>query len=281
MSDSEGTTVTLTFAECVENHVGHEQLGTKIDKGPSVADLYLIRDAMAEWVAQKGIPAKLQFEIVDLGALCPESGVEAAVLVIRGLNAHTEQAAAMLRGLQWDTQMWSKYKKAVCEKKARYNLCFTDVSRPPNLQEKQGRLYAFSDPAMPRFMTALRAFFTETLRIDGQPYTGVPLYAEGNYYYNGKSYIGLHGDKERRLVLAYRVGEGRPLLFWWFEPGPGHAVPCRRNGEPVTQTIVLNDGDGYVMSANAIGGEYGRNVYHLRHAAGDIEVLRKTQNHKP
>ncbi len=44
------------------------------------------------------------------------------------------------------------------------------------------------------------------------------LYAEGNYYYDTKkTYIGFHGDSERKIVIAIRLGtEMMPIHYQWF-----------------------------------------------------------------
>jgi hypothetical protein len=268
-------TATLTFAECVENHVGHQQIGTKVDRGPSVQDLHLTREAIAVWFAERSL-AIPEMEIVDLGALYPEARKEAAVLVIRDLRAHSAKGAEELLALDWDKSVWNKYTKSVGPKHARWNLCFTDVEQEPDYEAKKGRILRFDK--CPEFMSRLRRLFSECLHVDGVRYSGPPLYTEGNYYYDRDAYIGWHGDTERKIVAGYRVGYARPLHFWWFERP---ACPAYRNGLPVGHTFDLRDGDGYIMSEEAVGGDFMRATPHLRHAAGSMDVIRKTQKYSP
>jgi hypothetical protein len=268
-------TVTLTFAECVENHVGHQQIGTKAERGPSVRDLHLTREAIAAWFADRNV-AVPDMEIIDLGAMYPEVGKEAAILVIKKLRAHNEEGERQLLSMPWDKHVWNRYTKAVGLKHARWNLCFTDIEQEPNYEAKMGRICRFDQ--CPEFMERLRRLYSECLHVGGVRYAGPPLYAEGNYYYDRDAYIGWHGDTERRIVAGYRVGYGRPLHFWWFEKS---GAPAYRDGAPIGYTLDLMDGDGYIMSGEAVGGDFMKKIPHLRHAAGSMDILRKTQKYTP
>lgn len=262
--------ITLTFAECVENHVGNQQTGRRAERAPSLQDLILTRDAMARWLQSRGAPLP-RFELLDLGCLCPEAQVPAGVLVIRGLKAHTPAEGAALAGVAWDDKYLDQRRKAVLNKHARTNLCIADHPQEPAYEEGRGRIYTFAQ--LPPFVGGLREFFTDTLHVAGVPGRQNPelppagLFAEGNNYYDPhKCYIGWHGDTERSLVLGYRVGGPFPLHFKWFS-GPGS--PAVRDGHLVGTTIELNDGDAYVMSEAAVGKNWRCKGYHLRHAAGE------------
>jgi hypothetical protein len=97
------------------------------------------------------------------------------------------------------------------------------------------------------------------------------LVAEGNRYYDpANCYIGFHGDKERNVVIAVRLGESMPIHFQQYIGGE---VIGKRT------SIDLHHGDIYVMSERAVGKNWlKRNVITYRHAAGLLDVLyRKTK----
>jgi len=90
---------------------------------------------------------------------------------------------------------------------------------------------------------------------------GKNLKAEGNKYYNVKNTgIGFHGDSERKIVAACRLGEKISLHYNWF-----------LRGESVGKRIKidLNHGDMYIMSEKATGNDWKKKkTLTLRHAAG-------------
>ncbi len=92
------------------------------------------------------------------------------------------------------------------------------------------------------------------------------LVAEGNYYYDAKKCgIGFHGDSERRIVIAVRLGCTLPLHYHWFY-----------NSKAVGKRIKLkiNHGDIYFMSQKAVGTDWKKKkVLTLRHAAGAKKYL--------
>ena len=68
----------------------------------------------------------------------------------------------------------------------------------------------------------------------------VDIKAEGNYYYDiNHCGIGMHGDSERKIVVAARVGETIPLCYQWYHMG-----------NPVSEKVFLSIGHGdiYAMS---------------------------------
>ena len=93
------------------------------------------------------------------------------------------------------------------------------------------------------------------------------LYCEGNQYYDLEECgIGFHGDSERRIVIAARLGnESMPLHYQWFQK----SLPI---GERIK--IMLNPGDVYLMSEKAVGTDWMKKlVPTLRHAAGAHKFL--------
>jgi len=248
-------TYTITFGECAENHVGMQQLGKAGAAGLELADLV---GAMKKFEA-----AGYACELVDLGELSSEPGLPAAyVLIVRG------GVSGLLGGrpaaeLEAEHGALDHDKKAfmygrVVNKKARHNLCFADKGQMPDYEAGEGRVVAFN--AVP---------LTSAIRATLPDYFGAKatkLYAEGNYYYNvAKCGIGFHGDAERRIVIAARLGAAMPLHFQWY-----------RAGEPLGKRIklVLEGGDLYAMSSKAVGSDWRKNtIATLRHAAGAAKYL--------
>ncbi len=139
--NSKKSTITLTFGDMAENHVGMEKLGSMVDKGQGfqVAELEKIQKDLAK----KGIKSELH----RLNSK-PEHA-EAAILVVKnfvdyllkdeGLNKeHMFQEQAAL-----DVDKKAFMKGRVVNKHARWNLCFDDKARAPNYEGKMGRIVAF------------------------------------------------------------------------------------------------------------------------------------------
>ncbi|SRR6266496_4719818 len=87
------------------------------------------------------------------------------------------------------------------------------------------------------------------------------LVAEGNLYYNiNYNGIGYHGDSERKIVIAIRLGNSFPLRYQWY-----------LLGDPIGNyvDIYLNAGDIYIMSEKSVGSDWKtKKIPTLRHAAG-------------
>jgi hypothetical protein len=265
-------TVTLTFAECVENHIGNEQIGTKMSTGPSTKDLYDTVSNMKSMYPSLRIDAT----VVELSKPYPNIGLDASVLLIKNLRAHDHADVQAMFQANWDSKYYDTRRSTVLNKNARHNLCFTDANQEPDYETGRGRTYAFS--RCPTFMSNLRSFFSNTLMVDGRPYMtqsgGKPLFAEGNLYYDhSKTYIGWHGDVERSIVVGYRMGATFPLHFMLFGPDQ-QPVPGSLH------TFHMSDSDAYIMSHDATGYNWRKHAYAYRHSAGHSEVLNKTQKHQ-
>lgn len=243
-------TITLTFGDCAENHVGMQKLGKVADKGFS-------KDVLVQ--SQKFFESKgIKCELIALHEYAPEKVEEAWLLVARnGVNVFAEAKSLMseMKGLDWDKKAKSRGK--VVNKHARHNLCFADTAQEPDYEKGHGRVVAFSTAAeLAKVRTGLGNMLGDA---------GTNLLAEGNYYYDTKKcYIGWHGDAERRKVVAARLGAPMPIAFHWH-------YQCKPVGRLFKTT--LNDGDLYIMSEKAVGTDWRRRVvYTLRHAAGDVGI---------
>ncbi len=249
-------TTTITFSERVENHVGMETKGELAPEGLTLAELEAAR---AQFTAM-GYQCTL-IDLVEEGKVAhlqpaPEP---AYVLVVHGgVAALLDEDASvdMLKGehdaLVPDRRFYNQRTGTVCNKHARWNLCYTDESQEPAYEEGRGRVVAFSQiPITAGARAKLPQFF-------GPKAEG--LFAEGNFYYNATCGIGPHGDAERRIVIAFRLGAAMYLDYHWYQRHRpvGNTIPIR-----------LHHGDLYAMSAKAVGTDWRKSVIPtLRHAAG-------------
>lgn len=254
------STITLTFCECAENHVGMEKIGTVADTGYSIETLQKTSKYLDTF--------KIQNRLITIPSPFHDSIVtEAAILLIpmeRMTSSSIDEVYETLESLEdyWDKKaLIGRGAGAIVKNKhARWNLIFADFDQEPNYEDGQGTVINFSTV---REIKKLKDFFESLMEEDA------PLYCEANYYYDlKKTYIGFHGDTERRKVIGVRFGQSMPLFFRWF-----------KDGHPIGPMYAFNlsHGDAYIMSDKAVGYDWKRrSIYTLRHAAGVENVLRKT-----
>lgn len=248
------STITITYGETVENHVGNQQIGNEVEDGISYDQLKIIKDGLK----LNGYKCKFH----DLGDLLKardkDNASKAGILVVKNfVNTFFKKDDAddklfeKLVDLNWDKKAFMKGR--VVNKKARYNLCFADFSQSPKYEEGKGRVYDFKD---------LKEL--QKIRKIVEKLSKVPVNAEGNYYFNkDECYIGFHGDSERKVVVGVRLGATFPLYYQWY-----------RDTEPVTEPYKINlkHGDLYIMSDKAVGHDWKkRKILTLRHSAGNLD----------
>lgn len=253
-------TYTLTFGDQAENHAGMQKIGDARETGLTGEEL---KDGQA-WFEARGC----KVEMIPLHeAVANEEGVSgvspAYVLIARkGLSAllgekgTTEAFFEEQKALQKDSKAFM-YGRVV-NKKARHNLCFGEQAQEADYEKGRGTVVAFSSVPL---LSHVRSMLP---RVFGKKTRG--LVAEGNYYYDPKKCgIGWHGDGERRIVVAVRLGASMPLHFHWF---------YRHKPVGKTMELMLNHGDVYAMSEVSVGTEWKKSsVYTLRHAAGAAKYL--------
>jgi len=251
MNTNMQSTITITFGDVAENHVGMQQIGNPISNGLNYDDLFNAKTLFEK----NGITC----ELIDLNI---EESKDAYVLIIRdGVNCMLQNK---IHNDLFNEQLALDYdKKAymygrIVNKKARYNLCFSDTNQEPDYNSGKGRVVAFDD-----------VIITKQIRDNLDKYFGDKargLVGEGNYYYDiNQCGIGFHGDTERRIVIAIRLGASLPLHYQWYY-----------KGNPVGNRIVLtlNGGDIYAMSEKATGNDWKKkNIHTLRHATGCTKYL--------
>jgi hypothetical protein len=230
---------TVTFCECAENHAGMQQIGSKSNSGISYQDCLNLAEQYSGRVIDLSFTGSPQACIVVFDNLLPKE-------LVQEFNQE-------LLSLQWDTKAFM-YGRVV-NKKARYNLCFSESSQEANFAQKQGTIVAFSQVPV---LSKVR----DTISGIHEKFTG--LNAEGNYYYDPeKCYIGYHGDTERRIVVGVRIGGDFPLMYRWYKRGKPTEHETR---------IQLPAGCVYIMSDLAVGWNWKHKSveWTLRHAAGNV-----------
>ena len=151
-------------------------------------------------------------------------------------------------------------RKKVLNKRARFNLCFGNIGQKSDFENKKGTIISYNDVPL-----------TKKIRDKLPKYLGDKandLPSEGNYYFNiNKCGIGFHGDAERKVVIAVRLGATIPLHYQWYTKN-------REIGKRIELNI--NHGDIYVMSEKATGYDWKKSsLVTLRHAAGADKFLKK------
>ena len=250
-------TITLTFGDCAENHRGMQAIGEMAKSGLGLKEL----QATKVWFEMHGKVC----ELVDLKELlpveCRETAEPAFVLIIRGgcdvLGASADELYKEQTALTWDSKAFM-YGRVV-NKKARHNLCYSDFSQVADYETGKGTVVPFLE--LPK-LAAVRKSIGE---ITGEKVE--KLQCEGNRYYDvKKTYIGFHGDTERRIVIAIRLGADFDIHYQWFQ-----------NSKPVGEffTATLHHGDVYYMSEKAVGFDWKKKTkFTLRHAAGPEKIVK-------
>lgn len=253
--------MTITFGDQAENHVGMQKIGNPVTTGFTLEELY----AAQRWFWSCGVDCTVYN--IGLGCLQPEDRTKATPAYIlvahQGLDAILgvqDGASDFYREhvpLEKDTK--AKMYGKVCNKTARWNLCFGDQAQEPNYEQGQGRIVAFSQ------MPLLNMVRERLPEIVGDK--ACNLVAEANYYYDpSKCGIGFHGDAERKVVIGIRVGQPMPFQFQWYN-----------NHKPVGERahLILGHGDVYMFSDKAVGHDWRCSSFlTLRHAAGAPKYLK-------
>jgi hypothetical protein len=251
MKAEENSTITITFGDAGENHVGMQQLGTKAKTGFSFDDLKRVHDMFKE---------DYTTEFIELEQFLPENlrndeTKTACVLVVRdGIQCFEldhDEVFASLKKLAWDSKFWSQKHGRVVNKNARHNCCFADFSQVADLESKRGTVHDFKEvPYLDKIRSDMSMILGDRVK---------SFIAEGNYYYNSKQCgIGYHSDAERKMVIACRFGKEMPLCFHWYQENSRVGTKC---------SINIKGGDFYIMSEVAVGSK-ARKIPTLRHSAG-------------
>ena len=263
--NKEKSTITLTFGDRAENHVGMEQIGKMIDAGEGFQTNELNE------IATRLKSIGMSCEVIELthGENNLSNASNASVLIVRGgvdsLYRHSncdekynaDELFSEQSTLNVDKQAFM-YGRVV-NKHARWNLCFDNISHDPDYSNGKGTVVSYpSVPLTYKLLSLFPAYFGEKAE---------DLKGEGNYYFDVNTCgIGFHGDSERRKVIAVRLGASLDLHYQWY-----------KNNERVGERIILplHHGDIYVMSEKAVGTDWKcRSKYTLRHATGCAKYVK-------
>jgi hypothetical protein len=262
----------LTFGDRCENHKDVQIIGEIADRGVSCEELRLLHEDLAS--------KNIKSELIDLVEILPteyrKKARETMTLVIRNglrdvFGIEPNDLFNEQKNLEWDKKclMGRGTNRKVKNKNARHNLCYSDFDQEPDYAAGKGRVVSFQK--LPLLEKAREGF--------GQLIpSGIlkNLQCEGNLYYDiKKTYIGFHGDAERKIVAAIRLGYSFPLFYQWH-------IGAKRVSERLK--IELNPGDIYIASQEAIGTDWltNRKDLTIRHAAGEkaIEIADKAEQKK-
>jgi hypothetical protein len=191
--------ITLTFGDCAENHVGMQKIGTQLDHGLSEEDMFTIRRNLRN----KYLVKSYLYRLNDLLSVDIDTDLAYILIIPNGLNLLfdnpnlADNLYNQLINTEWDTK--AKMRGKVVNKHARYNLCFGDTSQEADFEVGKGTIVNFRDiPDLENVRNKLSELFGPL---------ATNLAAEGNLYYDvDKCYIGYHGDSERKIVIAARLG---------------------------------------------------------------------------
>jgi len=210
-----------------------------------------------------------------------------------------------LNGTKMDCVKWSRRaapeSHGLQNKIARHNACFTDLQETvfdPDPGDVSNTAVRHKHPKNAtikftnfKFQGELAAFRLRFARILGPfGYKVHRQFAELNKYYDASCGIGWHGDVERGhgdragSVNCLKVGRAIPLCFGWYRnsrpvPGPsdlpvsGHFPMATKKGKgwqstTAVRSLLLGHGDLYMMSRKAVGHDWKKKDYALRHSAG-------------
>jgi len=250
------STITLTFGDQAENHVGMQKIGKLADSGFDYNDLV---QAKAKFEAI-GCECEL-IDLIDKHLAKKYNATSAYVLVIRDaidklLNEGADEMLKEQNGLVPDKKAFM-YGRVV-NKNARYNLCFDEKGQKADYDNGKGTIVSYDKvPLLSKLRDKLSDYLGDSAK---------GLTVEANYYYDvSKCGIGAHGDSERRRVIGLRLGATIPLHYHWFQ-----------DSQPIGKTIKFSfdHGDMYVMSEKATGFDWKlKTIPTLRHAAGAKKFL--------
>jgi hypothetical protein len=266
MSTKPKETITLTFGESAENHKGMQVLGSIASRGISTTEMAMVKTQFETLGFRCQLYDLAQIPLLGTTNLTPNTHntpslklAPAQLLVIK--RAITNSAALYEEQAQLPRDTKALMYGRVVNKKARHNLCFSDFDQTPDYPNGKGTVINFSKTP---HLAAIRASLPEITKL----LQLATLQCEANYYYDPcKTYIGWHGDSERRIVVGIRLGATFPLHYRWYH-----------KGAPISEVLSLSleDGDMYFMSDKATGNDWKSSSRPtLRHAAGDLKWIDK------
>lgn len=241
----------ITFGETAIYHVGGEEVGAIADSGFSVDELRAL---------QARVPGSRLVMVSDTLPLELRAENEAAVLHLPGSVLWFGADPTWLQGLlneqmalEYDKKYWDCRRQKTLNKQARYNTVFGEHDQAHSADYRKPTVHSFGKlPHLRRLRDSLPSLLGDKAR---------GLFAEGNHYYKPSSYIGFHGDAERKKVICLSLGSSHVLRYHWRLPGSSE-----HTFQPVD--IPVQHGDIYIMSEKATGFDWKkRSLTRVVHAA--------------
>ena len=274
-------TITLTFGEVAESHVGMQKIGKEADEGFSYKNLlktqkYFEKKGcktllvyLNDYLPEKEWDGISEREKDELEKAKTDPKFQAWVLIARngleyltgddGTNILTEMLL-----YKWDTMLYNQRRKMVQNKNARYNVNFDKDRQIEDFENGKGTTISWKEvPILKKLKGSLDKAFGE--KAD-------ELKCEGNLYYetSKNTGIGYHGDTERKKVIGVRLGKKMNIHWMWYY----NSLP-----RGINFSTILNPGDIYCMSEKTVGTDWRKaphDKYALRHAAGAPKYTTKT-----
>ena len=262
--NKENIAICLTAGEQSENHAGMQKNGNGLaDKGFSIQDLLTFKDRL------KTMDISSEFYRLDHMAEIADADLDddcqplepAGLLIIRNgvsqlTGVHPDVLLDEQLAFQWDTKYWDTRRSKVLNKRARWNVCYSETAQPPDYEQKKGTIIPYDDvPHLANWRNMLNKLCFNNDDDNNN------IQVEGNLYYDvHKCGIGFHGDSERKIVIACSLGAERPIHWQWFH-----------RSKPVGKRLrfSIRSGDMYIMSEKTTGFDWKkRSLCTLRHAAG-------------
>jgi hypothetical protein len=242
---------TITFGDVAENGPGMKKHGTMKEPGQGFTTYEML--AAKQILEKKGVKC----EILDLNDALPKDvkAEDANIMIIRDAcaQAYNVDPVALreeIKSLHWDQTKLMRGKEKTS--RARRNVCFGPEDIEADIENGQGTVVSWNKVPL---LKKIRDTIAQDLGTKAKFLQG-----EGNFYFHVKGGIGLHGDSERRIVIAIRLGEPLRFHFQWFH-----------KYLPIGNRITIDDiveGDMYIMSEKATGWDWRKSsTTTLRHAA--------------
>lgn len=288
--------IALTMADCGENHIGNQQVGTipVAGTGFKASDIDGMAPYFENLYASSLIKQDNAVQVLNLNELSGvdnlkkmNAGHQGRVLVLRNWMANIKGAIGFTDNVydevvkyDWDKKYLdpNKYREEIVNgekvrirgkilnKKARENKMFVKgMTQKADYINGKGTIEDVNKmPFLKLAVDILQRQISESLIACGSKTQIKINVVEGNRYYDLKTTgIGFHGDTERVVVICLTIGggiKGFPMRWNWFHQG----YPI---GNPIDLTIF--DGDVYIMSEKALGADWKKKTFPtVRHAAG-------------
>lgn len=233
-------TITITFGDHAENHRGMQIISATPDDEPIITGMTVDElDKLGTALREAGFIV----ELCRLDRQQDDRIKPAAILIIRdGVNKilsrvrkNADDVYVEHASLVPDKTILLQSGKIV-KKVARWNLCYGEHAQDADIAAGRGTIIPWTLVPLTNAIRRFVSILSPKLR---------NLVGEGNFYYDPmKCGIRPHGDLERSVVVAVRLGLPMPLFYQWFSYGRPFGDIMRFD---------LSHGDMYIMSSRAVG----------------------------